>query len=133
MSLWSKRRAATEPLVAIVAVFAVAVGLTTYAGLYDGALPGETERDVASPTLQRAYAALAPAGVVEPDRLSLDTLAAFDGPEGYRVRVSVTTGGDEWHVGPDAPHGADTAFRLVTVRVAPGVNRPGKLGVAVWR
>ena len=130
MSLWSRRRAETEPLVAIVAVFAVAVGLTVYVGVHNGTLPSETERDVASPTLQRAYTALAPAGVVEPDRLSPD---AFDGPEGYHVRISITTGGGEWHVGPDTPPEANVAARPVTVRVAPGVNRPGQLEVAVWQ
>lgn len=130
MSPWSRCRAETEPLVAIVAVFAVAVGLTTYAGVLDATLPTATERDVAGPTLQRAYAALAPAGVVEPDRLTPD---AVDGPEGYRIRIALATREAEWQVGPDAPAGADAASRPVTVRVAPGVNRPGRLSVAVWR
>lgn len=130
MSLWSRRRAATEPLVALVAVFAVVVGLTTYAGVLDATLPTPTERDVARPTLQRASDAVAPAGVVEPERLSLDT---FDGPEGYHVHVSISTADEEWHAGREVPPRADTASRLVTVRVAPGVNRPGQLRVAVWR
>ena len=130
MSFWSRRRAETEPLVAIIAVFAVAVGLTTYAGLHGATIPDATERDVASPTLQQAYAALAPAGIVGPDRLSLD---ALDGPEGYRIRISITTAGSEWHVGPDAPPEANIASRPVTVRVAPGTNQPGRLRVAVWR
>lgn len=130
MSPWSRRRAETEPVVAIVAVFAVAVGLATYAGFLEAALPSSPERDVAGPTLQRAYAQLAPGGVVEPDRLDA---GAIDPPDGYRVRIDLTTRGADWHAGPDAPQGADVASRPVTVRVAPGANRPGRLSVAVWR
>lgn len=131
MSPWSRRRAETEPLVAIVAAFAVAAGLATYAGVLDTTLTSTaTDREVADPTLQRAYAALAPSGITDPERLTLD---ALDGPDGYRVRISVTTGESEWHAGPDAPPGADVASRSVTVRVAPGVNRPGRLSVEVWR
>ena len=130
MSPWSKRRAETEPLVAIVAVFAVAVGLVTYAGLLDTALPASTERNLARPALQEAYAELAPAGVVEPKRLTTDTV---DGPDGYRVRVTITTDRGDWNAGPSRQPKATIASRPVSVRVRAGVNRPGRLSVAVWR
>lgn len=130
MSRSSRRRAETEPLVALVAAFAVAAGLATYAGVLDASLPSDTDRDVATPTLDRAYAALAPTGVVEPGRLSPD---AVDGPEGYRVRISVAADGSGWHAGPDPPPDADAASRPIAVRVAPGENRPGTLTAEVWR
>ena len=130
MSLWSRRRAGTEPLVAIVAAVAVAAGLAAYVGVLDATLASGTDRDVARPTLQRAYAALAPAGVVEPDRLAP---GAVDGPEGYGVRISVTAVGTEWRAGPEPPPGADAASRSATVRVDPGENRPGTLTVEVWQ
>ena len=130
MSPWSRRKAETEPLVAIVVVFAVVIGLTTYTGLLNATLPASTERNLARPALQEAYAELAPMGVVEPERLTTDTV---NGPDGYRVRVTITTDGTEWQTGSSRPPKATVASRPVSVRVRAGMNRPGRLSVAVWR
>jgi len=163
-------RAQVEPLAALVAVFAVGIALTTYAGLVDATLPTH-DRNLAEPTVERAERAVADHGVVAPSALSEGLRA---GPDGYRVNLSldlVTTGGDltadgadfedrlaeddstaagndsmadrgdfaadgtGWYTGPTPPRTAstDVAEIGVSVRVAPGRIRHGRLRAVVWR
>ncbi|WP_440008819.1 DUF7285 family protein [Halomicrococcus sp. SG-WS-1] len=129
MRRWSPDRGQTEPLVALVAVFAVAVGLATYAGTLSSALP-EAERNHARDVLPEVEAAATTNGVVDPATLR-SALAA--GPDGPSLAVTLSTAGERWHAGPEAPPDAETASTTVSVRVAPGAVRPGRLQVAVWR
>jgi len=129
MSRWSTRRAQVEPTAALVAVFAVAVGLTLYAGALDSLPAAEDSRRVAEPTLSRVHESLTASGVADSADLS-DTLAA--GPDGYHVAVTLAADGERWRVGPAAPPTAATAARPVSVRIAAGVVVSGRLRVEVW-
>lgn len=123
-------RAEMGPLPALVATVVVCAALALYAtGLY-ASFPESTDPRVAEPTLERAATALAPDGVVDPDRLS-DALSST--PAGYESAFVLSTGDDRWRVGPASPPDAATAARPVTVRIAPGVVVDGRLRVEVWR
>jgi len=133
MSRWSAehgvgRRGQVEPLAAIVAVFAVGVALSAYAGVLDATLP-TPDRNLAEPTVERAERALADAGVVAPDALPARLEV---GPDDYRVNLTLDVAGRTWHAGPTPPPRADAAARPVSVRVAPGRVRPGQLRAEVW-
>lgn len=128
MSRSSTRRAQTEPLAALVAVFAVGVGLTAYAGVLGGAIE-PMDRNVAKPSLGRVGGEVSRGGVVRPPLLDSGTAAE---PDGYRINVTVVAEGNRWTAGPVAPADADRASRLVSVALGPGVARPGRLRVAVW-
>ncbi|WP_372480486.1 hypothetical protein ACAH01_05375 [Halomicrobium sp. HM KBTZ05] len=123
-------RGQVEPIVALVAVAAVSIALSLYAGVLDDTLPGERERELPETTLSAVDDHLAPAGVVEPGRLS-DAVDA--GPSGYHTNVSVTADGRQWRVGPVPPDDAGTASEQVSVRTKPAHVDAGRLRVAVWR
>ncbi|MBV0901473.1 DUF7285 family protein [Haloarcula salina] len=128
----SSGRATTEPLAALVAVFAVGVGLSLYAGVLDEAFGTmNQDRSVAAPTADAVEQRLSSAGIVDPAR----TNAALDAvPAGYRGNVTVTVDdGGRWSTGPTPPSGADSDTRTVSVRMAPGTVRRGRLRVRVWR
>ncbi|MFD1644778.1 DUF7285 family protein [Haloarchaeobius litoreus] len=129
MSRWSTRRAQVEPTAALVAVFAVAVGLTLYAGAVDSLPADESSRQVTQPTLSQVHGSLTETGVADPADLN-ETLAV--GPDGYHVAVTLSADGERWRVGPAAPPTAATAARPVSVRIAPGVVVSGRLRVGVW-
>lgn len=123
-------RSQAEPTVALAAVFAVAVGVSLYATVLADATP-ETDREVAEPTLERVHERLTRGGVTAPDRIDA---AAAAGPPGYDLNVTLEAAGREWYVGPTmgTDRGeAGAASRRVSVRVAPGVVRSGRLGVRV--
>ncbi|SFL02405.1 hypothetical protein SAMN04487950_2011 [Halogranum rubrum] len=136
-----KSRAQTDPLVALVALFAVSVGVSLYAGVLDDVSRAVgVDRDVATPTLERVHDVATSAGVFDPSERHA-ALAA--GPDGYDLNLTVRTDGSDrrpsrtWHAGPsvpDAPPRAtiDSAERVVSVRVAPGEIVPGQLRVVVW-
>ncbi|USZ75402.1 hypothetical protein NGM07_18460 [Halorussus vallis] len=133
-------RGQVEPLAALVAVFAVGVALSAYAGVVADALPNP-DRNVAGPTAERVRSAVERAGVVRPGRLPSGLRAA---PDGYRTNLTLAVGGRAWHAGPSPPESVaasgradesarpDVAARTVSVRVAPGRIRPGRLRVVVW-
>jgi hypothetical protein len=129
MSRSSGRRGQVEPIAAIVAVFAVGAGLAIYAGVIDARLPGTTDRNVARPVLDRATATLGNASVVRPDRFGRVVTVV---PAGYRVNATLQTADRRWQLGPPVPRRADTASRRLSVKLAPGVVRPGRLTVRVW-
>lgn len=126
----SSGRAQVEPLVALVAVAAVCLGLSLYAGVLDDALRDRPERATAETVADRALAEVAPAGVARPPLLPAVEGAA---PDGYLVNVTLVAGEYRVAVGPVAPDRARTATRPTGVRVAPGEVRPGALRVVVWR
>jgi hypothetical protein len=128
----SLTRAQVEPLAALVAVFAVGVALASYAGLVDATLP-TTDRNLAEPTVERAERVISEHGVVAPTALA-DGLRA--GPDGYRVNLTLVAAGQTWHAGPAPPDPGkttDASRTQVSVRVAPGRIRPGRLRAEVWR
>jgi hypothetical protein len=122
------RRAQTEPLAALAAVFAVGVALTTYAGVLDATVP-TPGRNLAEPTVERAERAVSKAGVADPDRLAAGLRA---GPDGYEVNLTLRSDGRTWHDGPTPPESADAATLAVSVRLGPGRVRPGRLRAEVW-
>lgn len=117
-----------EPLAALVALAAVALALSLYAGVLEASLPGDSDR-TAAVTADRALAAVAPDGVARPARLA-DALVVA--PEGYRLNATLTTGDRRWTAGPDRPPDRDGQRRQVAVRPEPGRVRPGALRVVVW-
>ncbi len=139
MSRSSARRAQASPLTALVALLAVAAGLSLYAGVLDTSLrapggPDPTAGTVADRTLD----SLAPAGVATPDRLAGLRDAATRSrvvPAGHRVNVTLTVRGDRWRAGPSPPARSGRpaeAVRTTSVRLAPGRVVPGRLRVVVW-
>ena len=128
MSRSSARRGSVEPIAAVAALLAVTAGLGLYAGVLDDARP-ETDRDVATPTLDRVYDRTSELAVVVPDGIDAARRA---GPDGYRVNVTLWADGRRWTAGPEPPARADRASRSVSVRLAPGRLRAGRLRVEVW-
>jgi hypothetical protein len=127
----SSARAQVEPIAALVCLLAVCAAVSVYATALAGAGYG-TERDVATPTLDRVVDRLAAGGVAVPDRTERARRA---GPAGYRLNVTVAAAGARWHAGPMPPgRRADTgtAARTISVRLAPGRVRPGRVRVEVW-
>lgn len=128
----ARDRAQAEPTVALAAVFAVALGVSVYAGVLAGALP-DADRDLAEPTLRRLHERVTSGGVADPARLR--TAAASAGPSGYELNATLGVDGRRWSVGPNPPETADAAdgaSRPVSVRLGPGRVRPGRLRAEVW-
>lgn len=126
----SSARGAIEPTAALVAVTAVALGLSVYAGVLDGAMADATgTRNRAAATADGVERHITTAGVVSPDRFASVREAI---PPGYGGNVTVVSA-QRWAVGPTPPPSADAATRLVSVRVGPGTVRRGRLTVWVWR
>lgn len=126
-----RTRGQVEPLAALVAVFAVGVALSAYAGVVSDVLP-TPDRNVADPTVERVHEAVTTAGVAVPERLPKAITAA---PDGYRLNVTLTAAGRRWHAGPTPPSvdsDADSAARAMSVRIDPGRIRPGRLRVVAW-
>jgi hypothetical protein len=127
----SSARGQVEPIAALVCLLAVCVAVATYATALAGA-GYETDRDVATPTLDRVVDRLAAGGVAVPGRTERARRA---GPAGYRLNVTVAAAGERWHAGPRPPGrraDTDTATRTISVRLAPGRIRPGRVRVEVW-
>ncbi|WP_382209916.1 DUF7285 family protein [Halorussus caseinilyticus] len=115
-------------MAALVAVFAVGVALTTYAGVLDATIP-TPDRNLADPTVERAERTLGDPGVADPQALAAGLRA---GPDGYDLNLTLEATGRTWHAGPTPPPNADTAALAVSVRLGPGRMRPGRLRAEVW-
>jgi hypothetical protein len=124
----SSGRGQVEPTAALVVLLAVCASVSTYATVLGGA-GYEAERDVATPTLERVVDRLAIGGVADPTRRRRAQRA---GPAGYRVNVTLASGGRRWYAGPTPSADVDTAVRTLGVRLAPGRVRPGRVRVEVW-
>lgn len=124
----SARRGQTEPLAVLAALFAVGAGIALYAGVVDTRLDQRGAPD-ADPTLDRVHGAAGENGVVDPSALDAGVAA---GPDGHHVRALLTADEREWTAGPETPPDARSASRTVSVRVAPGEIRVGRLRVEVW-
>lgn len=123
----SSDRGYVEPVAAIAAVFAVAAGLTIYAGGLEAAL-GSSERPVAETVLDEIRTEGGSLGVVEP----IEVTRARP-PAGWQANVTLATRAGRWSHGPTPPADADRATARVAVRLGPGTVRPGRLTVEVWR
>ncbi|NHN47448.1 hypothetical protein G9464_07545 [Halostella sp. JP-L12] len=128
MSRSSTRRGQTEPLAVLAALFAVGAGIALYAGVVDTSLGGRDAPD-ADPTVDRVRSEVSENGVVDPTALSA---ASEVGPDGRSVRIELRADGREWTAGPESPPDARSASRRVSVRVAPGKVRVGRLRAEVW-
>lgn len=127
----SSGRAQVEPLAALAAVFAVGVGLALYAGALDGTLSRSTgDREMAPTTADRLTAEASSFGAVDP---SLNDSVAVAKPTGHELNATLRTTERAWTGGPPMEEGAECERRDVSVRVAPGRVRPGRLEVCVWR
>lgn len=126
----SSDRGAIEPVPALVAVFAISVGLALYAGVLEAALAsaGATQNRAAS-TADAVEGRLSSAGLVEPERLAEARQAI---PTGYEGNVTLRTE-TRWAIGPATPPDADTASRTVSVRLGLATVKRGTLTVRVWR
>lgn len=125
-----RERGQLSPTAALVAVATIGMGLSLYATAFAGAVP-LPDRNVAEPTLERVHSTVVTAGVADPSRLKQ---AGKNGPDGYRLRVSLGLESQRWAVGPAPPtSGVETADRTVAVRTDPGRVRSGRLQVVVWR
>lgn len=118
-----------EPIAALVAVFAVCVGVTLYVGVLDDHLPIETDRALEETAADRLVAEASSDGVVEPP---VPTAARAATPTGYRLNATVRADDRTWASGPTPPADVTRAERRVPVRVEPGVVRPGRLEVRLW-
>jgi hypothetical protein len=124
-----KGRAQTEPIAALVAVLAIAIGLGLYAGVAADHRVEEDGTD-AEATMQRVSGAVLEDGVfADPGDRSLDP-ERFARP-GERVRIELRWDGDRWSIGRRAPPEADAAWRPVTIQTADR-QVPGRLIVRVW-
>ena len=125
----SSAKGTTEPLAALMAVFAVSTGLALYAGVLDETHAGATgDRDVAGPVADTVERNLTSAGIVDPERVdgSLDAV-----PSRYAVNVTLRAD-EQWSAGPTPPASADTDRRTVSVALGPATVRRGVLRVSVW-
>ena len=126
----SSARAQVEPIAALVAVLAVGIGLSLYAGALDDRLAASgNDRDRAGTAADRLVVELSAFDAVEPPTSKEVTAAA---PTNYALNATLTTDGHRWTAGPAPPGEADRTERNVSVRVSPGRVRPGRLEVSVW-
>lgn len=124
----SSGRGQVDPLPALVAAAAVALGLSAYAGVLDASLgpSGDVDADAA---LEEVRDAATVNGAVRPERLERGPLGT---PDGRLVNVTLATAGRAWTAGPTPPAGAARATGRVAVTIDPGQVRPGQLRVVVW-
>lgn len=129
MPCWSAR-GQTEPIAALVAVFALGAGLTLYAGVVDAVLPALAPEAGIAPTATDTFVREASSfGAVDPP--IADAVEAAR-PRSYAMNATVRADGGSWTAGPAVPERADCERRSVAVRSAPGVVRPGRTEVCLW-
>jgi hypothetical protein len=128
--LSSSGRGQTEPLAALVAVFALGVGLSLYVGALDSTLPSLTiESEMAPVAADRFVDEASSLGVLQPP---IEGSADAASPNGYGMNATLRSGSDVWHGGPRRSSTGGCVRRTVRVRTAPGIVRPGTLEVCTW-
>ncbi|MFD1634810.1 DUF7285 family protein [Haloplanus ruber] len=128
----SSGRGQVEPTAALVVLLAVSSAVSAYAVALNGVgAEHQADRALAGPTLDRVTSVLVTGGVAAPTRTER---AHRTGPDGYRLNVTVAAAGRRWYAGATPPRGAttDAAGRAMSVRLAPGRVRPGRVRVEVW-
>lgn len=121
-------RAAVEPLAALAAVFAVAMGLFLYAGVYADQPIDTPEPATASTEWTRVHAGLRVGGLLRPTELR----RLPQPPAGWHRRVTIRVGTRTWQRGPVPPSSALVHSRPVPVRIDPSTVRSGRLRVVLW-
>lgn len=132
--LLASRRAAAEPLAALVAVLVVGAALGLHAAALDEATPGQQTR-TADLVTDRIEQTITVGGVARPARLTEVTA------DRRVVAVELTADGETWRVEPSGGDEAGATSpeersetvlkRRVTVDVAPGEVDPGVLRVVI--
>lgn len=126
----SSDKGQTEPLAALLAVFALGLGLSLYVGVLDSTLPLlSSERDITPTAAERLVTESSSFGVLDPP---IAGPAAASRPTGYELNATVRADGAVWTGGPTRVESSDCTTRSVSVRTAPGRVRPGLLEVCVW-
>ncbi len=126
----SSDRGQTEPLAALVAVFALGVGLSMYVGVLDSTLPlFSSETDITPTAADKLVAESSSFGSVRPP---IEGSVADSRPSGYRLNATLRADGMTWTGGPPIDGSADCLQRSVSVRTDPGRIRSGVLGVCTW-
>jgi len=120
-----------EPVAALVALIAVGMALSLYAGALDDATP-DRNRDRAALLFEEVYDDVVSGGVVHPTRLTVPN----ESPPKVDVGVALVTRNDSWTAGivnttRPFPETADVATGAVSIRVGPGETRAGELRVVV--
>lgn len=141
-------RGQTDPIAALVAVAAVCLAISLYAGHVAEAMPGTSDRSVEDATLERVWSEIGSGGAYDPSDGGLADLEPTALPDGYVVGVTVTirdeNGTDvvfddaqflpeERANGRSAPAESATTSRPIAVVYGPGDVRAGTLTVEVWR
>ena len=124
----SSDSAQVEPLAALVAVFAVCVGIGLYVDVHEDVWP-TTDREIAPTATDRFVTEATEFGVLVPP---FDGAADAARPRAYALNATVRTDHGTWYVGAEPPADAARAERRVSVRVEPGRVRPGRVEVSVW-
>lgn len=123
----SSARGYVEPIAALAAVFAVAIGLALYAGTLDSATEPDP-RTVATTVLESLSKDGETVGVLRPARLRAARV-----PAGWSANLTLVSPAGRWTTGDVPPDDARRASKRVAVRLGPGEVRPGRLRVAIWR
>lgn len=117
-------------MAALAAVFAIGVGLSLYVGVLDATLPElTTERRMAVVAADRLLAEASAFGSLGPQ---LEEPARAARPTGHELNVTLRSDGTTWTAGSPRRSAADCVTRRVSVDVAPGRVRPGRLEVCTW-
>lgn len=127
----SSVRGQTEPLAALVAVFALGVGLSLYVGVLDSTFQTlAADSEITPIAADKLVSETSSFGTLQPP---IDEGVRASRPSGYRMNATVHAAGSDWAGGPPRANGADCVDRQVSVRTSPGNVRPGQLEVCVWR
>jgi hypothetical protein len=126
----SSDRGQTEPLAALVAVFALGLGLSLYVGVLDSTLLSlSDEREITPTAADRLVSESSSFGILDPP---IAAHVAASRPRGHELNATVRAEGSAWTGGPPRVGSIDCTERSVSVRTAPGRIRPGQLEVCVW-
>lgn len=123
------RRGQTEPIAALVALLAIAIGLGLYAGVAADQSP-DGDRTDAEATMQRVEAAILDDGVYHDESFVYEDRFARPG-ETIQIRVNWSSTTATLY-GPDPPADADVARRPITYSAYPGERSPAVLTIWVW-
>lgn len=123
-------RGQTEPLAALIAVFALGAGLSLYVGALESTLPLlSTDSGITPTAADRLVSEASSFGALRPPIAGATETAR---PSGYAMNATVRTDAGVWHGGDPTSDAADCVRRQVAVGVAPGTVRPGTLEVCTW-
>lgn len=123
-------RGQTEPFAALVAVVALGLALSLYAGVLSSVRQPAGTDDVADRTLDAVHRAASDAAVVNASRLDA---ARGTGPPRRQVNATLRTEDRRWASGPEPAGDVARAGTYVPVSLGRGRISRGRLTVRVWR